>query len=142
MATIKAFIRTSKKSESVNIRFRLTDGRDFQIFHTSNFEVTPNHWDVKKECVKAKVMTSFDKKEFNDKINDRKKLISDIYEAKGKMLTSDLLNTEIDKFLYPEIYAPVEIKDETFFQFIERFIKKCSTEETQKDRAFTQSAQR
>lgn len=52
-----------------------------------------------------------------------KSLYQDIYEAKGKMLTSDLLNTEIDKILYPEIYAPVEIKDETFFQFIERFIK-------------------
>lgn len=123
MATIKAFIRTSKKSESVNIRFRLTDGRDFQIFHTSNFEVMPNLWDANKEGIKAKVMTSFDKKEFNDKIIDRKKLISDIYEAKGKLLNSVLLNIEIDKSLYPEIYAPTEIKDETFFQFIDRFIK-------------------
>lgn len=32
MATIKAFIRTGKKDKEANIRFRLSDGRETQLF--------------------------------------------------------------------------------------------------------------
>lgn len=33
MTTVKAFIRTGKKDKEVNVRFRLSDGRNVQLFH-------------------------------------------------------------------------------------------------------------
>ena len=48
MTTVKAFIRTGKKDKEVNIRFRLSDGRDVQLFHKSELMVLPALWDTKK----------------------------------------------------------------------------------------------
>ena len=49
MASVKAFIRTSaKKTEKVKVRFRLSDGRNVQLFHKSEIEVNPDHFDKKK----------------------------------------------------------------------------------------------
>ncbi|SEN18572.1 hypothetical protein SAMN02910431_01956, partial [Bacteroides sp. AR20] len=53
MATVKAFIRSSKKDNFVNIRFRLSDGRNIQLFHTSEILVQPSIWDEKKEQYKS-----------------------------------------------------------------------------------------
>lgn len=36
MTTVKAFIRTGKKDKEVNVRFRLSDGRNVQLFHKSD----------------------------------------------------------------------------------------------------------
>lgn len=55
MATIKAFIRTTKDSE-VKIRFRLSDGRKVQLYFISHIMVYPSLWDSKKECIKQRAM--------------------------------------------------------------------------------------
>ena len=54
MTTVKAFIRTGKKDKEVNIRFRLSDGRNVQLFHKSDIMVSPTLWDAKTEKYKAK----------------------------------------------------------------------------------------
>ena len=41
MTTVKAFIRTGKKDKEVNVRFRLSDGRNVQLFHKSDIMVSP-----------------------------------------------------------------------------------------------------
>ena len=46
MATVKAFIRSGKKDTFANIRFRLSDGRNIQLFHTSELLVKPSMWDA------------------------------------------------------------------------------------------------
>ena len=56
MATVKAFIRSGKKDTFANIRFRLSDGRNIQLFHTSELLVKPSMWDEKKEQYKAKAI--------------------------------------------------------------------------------------
>lgn len=38
MATVKALIRTTKKEGTVNIRFRLSDGRDIQFSTQAKFK--------------------------------------------------------------------------------------------------------
>ena len=53
MTTVKAFIRTGKKDKEVNVRFRLSDGRNVQLFHKSEIMVLPNIWDAKNEQYKA-----------------------------------------------------------------------------------------
>jgi len=55
MATVKAFIRTTTKNKDVNVCFRLSDGRNIQLFHASEILVNPTDWDAKKETIKAKV---------------------------------------------------------------------------------------
>ena len=61
MATVTAFIRTTKKkADKVNIRFRLRDGRNMQLFHKSEIEIDPAVWDNKKQEIKAKVIFDAD----------------------------------------------------------------------------------
>ena len=60
MTTVKAFIRTGKKDKEVNVRFRLSDGRNVQLFHKSDIMVSPTLWDAKTEKYKAKSIIKLD----------------------------------------------------------------------------------
>ena len=87
MATVTAFIRTLKtdKNKSANVRFRLRDGRDFQLFHKSELSVIPEKWDVKQQKIKARcIIDELERKTFDTNVNDRKALIKSIYLSKGK----------------------------------------------------------
>ena len=52
MATIRAFIRTTRK-DNTKVRFRLSDGRSTTLYYVSDIEVNPNHWDKTKEQLKS-----------------------------------------------------------------------------------------
>jgi len=128
MATVTAFIRTStsKKAKEVNVRFRLRDGRSLQLFHTSELTINSDIWDEKRQAIKAKVLHDEKRRiEFNSAVNDRKNLISEIYsENIGQSnLSSEWLDLEIDKCLYPVKYNIVE-KKASFFESFEKFLEK------------------
>lgn len=138
MATVKAFIRTSTKAKDfVNVRFRLTDGRNIQLFHKSDLKVNPDDFDSKKETIKAKVIFN-DKarKEFNKAITDRKNLINDIYltATDKSTLTSEWLETEIDKVLHPDKYIIPEADQvpETVLQYIRYFVENADKRKDKK----------
>lgn len=125
MATITAFIRTSKKSKDVNVRFRLRDGRSLQLFHTSEFIINSDLWSDDKQAIKAKVLYNEAKRtEFNKSVNERKNIIADIYSKNvGKDgLTSEWLDTEIDRILNPEKYG-IDEKQQTFFDLFEECLE-------------------
>lgn len=47
MATVKAFLRTStKRTKSVNVRFRLSDGERVQLFYKSKLTIDPAVLDI------------------------------------------------------------------------------------------------
>lgn len=124
MASVKAFIRTSsKKAETVKVRFRLSDGRDIQLFHKSEIEVEPDHFDAKNQIIKAKVIYQPDKRLiFDNAVADRKKLIREIYQ-KTPGITSKILDEKIDQVLHPEKYIQVEDnKPKTFFDVYDLFV--------------------
>ena len=136
MSTVTAFIRTLKtdKNKSVNVRFRLRDGRTgidkktgkeyygIQLFHKSELSVNPDKWDETQQKIKARcIIDEQERKAFDTAVNDRKALIKSIYLEKGKALTSDLLDVEIDRALYPEKY---EASAQTFFEAFEEFLVK------------------
>lgn len=124
MATIKAFIRTTKKNSStVNVRFRLTDGRSVQLFHKSDIEVDPSKWDDKKEQYKAKVLIPEEEKiRINNLVSERKKLIREIYsKADREGLTTEKFNDLLDKEIHPEKYKKEE---NTIFDIFDRFLSK------------------
>lgn len=77
MATIKAFIRTSTKITEANIRIRLSDGRGFTRYYTTDIVVPSDCWDNKKEEVKARVILpdKYDKGKIHESIRDIKNKI-------------------------------------------------------------------
>lgn len=123
MASVKAFIRTSaKKAEKVNVRFRLSDGRNVQLFHKSEIEVEPDIFDKKNEIIKAKVVYPKNKRtKFDNEVADRKKLIRDFYDSTPG-ITSEQLDLKIDQSLRPEKYFHEEEKQKTLFEVYDLFV--------------------
>ncbi len=128
MATVNAFIRVStKRSNKVNVRFRLRDGRNVQLFHKSEITVHSSDWDSKTQAIKAKII--FDAKEraeFNESINNRKILILKLYTAEQikESLTSDWLDESIDRILNPKKYYIPEpvIEPIKVIQYLDQFV--------------------
>ena len=107
MATVTAFIRVStKRKDKANVRLRLRDGRAVQLLYVSDLTVNPDHWNPKKEEIKAKIlMDPAERAEFNRTVALRKSQIMDLYNAASdkSVLTSDWLSSEMDKLLHPVI---------------------------------------
>ena len=126
MATIKAFIRTSKKNKekAVAVRFRLCDGRGIQLFHKSEIMVCPNLWDPQKECIKAKTLYNrIERINFARSVVDRKNLMMDLYSQidHSKTISSEVFEVMIDKALHPEhheVVEEVEVKRDFYGSFI------------------------
>ncbi len=127
MATVTAFIRVSKKDiNKAYVRFRLRDGRKMQLFHVSNIDVNPTHWDSKKQELKAKVVIDPDERlRINKGVANLKNIMLEAYNNSkdADNLTSEWLDVEIDKKLNPDKYQPKEQK-QTFFEAFNEFLSK------------------
>ena len=134
MATVKAFIRIShKKVETANIRFRLSDGRKVQLFHKSDLVINPDVWDVKNECIKAKVIF-LGRDKFNKSISDLKNIILKAYSSEPTKIeyTSDWLEQAIINIQNPKKFLSLEEKPMTLFEFVEKFIQTAPTRKVSK----------
>ena len=129
MVSVKAFIRSiKKKSEKcVAVRFRISDGRDKQLFYKSDILVDPNVWDPKKECIKTKILYNrVERLLFDESIRKMKSLLDEVYyEASDKdSLTSDLFSKLVDMKVHPENYPNEEKqKNHDFFYQYEYFLQ-------------------
>lgn len=124
MATVKAIVRSNRKNAEVNVRFRVSDGRDIQLFHGSDIKVKPDVWDSKNDCIKARVVFNTEKRnEINRAVIARKQLLSDLYEGnKHKtVLTSEVLERLVDETLYPDKYKKPQ---DNIFELMELFLSK------------------
>ena len=146
MATVTAFIRTSaKKLRDVNVRFRLRDGRQIQLLYSSDITVNPEHWNPKKEEIKAKVvMDPVLKAEFNRNVARIKEIIIEVYnKAEDKAaLTSEWLALQVERTLHPAVHEEKEENNffEDFDQFLE--VKKLSEVRTRNFRVIYRALQR
>lgn len=121
MTTVKAFIRTGKRDKEANVRFRLSDGRNVQLFHKSDIMVSPTLWDAKTEKYKAKSIIKLDiRTSFNTSIEERKNLILSIYGS-NKELTSEKLEILIDQHLHPEKYN-ISSEEESMCSMFQRYV--------------------
>lgn len=121
MTTVKAFIRTGKKDKEANIRFRLSDGRNVQLFHKSELMVLPTLWDEKREQYKAKsVIKTEERIRLNTAIAERKKLLLSLYDGTPN-ITSDRLEQLIDEQIHPEKYQK---QGDDFFSIMETYLQK------------------
>ena len=127
MASVKAFIRVSAKRKSVAVRFRVSDGRNVQLFYKSDILVDPTAWDEKKECIKAKVMYSgIERILFDESVNNMKSILLKVYqEAEDKKsLTSENLRLLVDMKQHPEKYKKEEDNSERdFFEQFDYFLQ-------------------
>ena len=130
MASVKAFIRVAagKKSEkAVAVRFRVSDGRDKQLFYKSDIMVDPDVWDPKKERIKAKVVYSrVERVLFDESIRNMKSLLEKVYEEASdkNALTSDEFDKLVKMKLHPEDFQPEkEQKNCDFFYQYEYFLQ-------------------
>lgn len=124
MATISAFIRTSKKVSNCKVRFRIRDGRDIQLFYTSNIEINPAHWDPKRQEIKAKVVyDTVARGEFNANVAKWKNLLLDVYAqlSDKENVSSDILRVAVDKRLNPEKF---HLLKPGFFDICDEFLQK------------------
>lgn len=121
MATIKAMIRTTKKSGTANIRFRVSDGRGVQLWHVSDIEVDVNLWDNAKERINTKKVCAPDyRRDIDNRVNERKQLVADVYEEnKDSIKSSSDLETLIDDNLHPKTK---KVQDMGFFEVYELFL--------------------
>lgn len=121
MATVKALIRTTKKEGTVNIRFRLSDGRNIQLFHASEIQVDISLWDAKKECIKARAVCKTEYRlRVNKAVDDRKSLLMSIYENhKDKITDSFFFEKLIDETLHPKTEEKINL-----FSVFEVYIQK------------------
>lgn len=121
MATISFKLRG--KGERANLCFRLREGKDIDVLHTSDIEVDVLKWDKKKHTLKG--TNTIGKAELEKKIADRKNVIYQVFESLDKeRINNSLFNLEIDKVLHPENYkSKVEIG--TLFEFVDYFIKEA-----------------
>ena len=123
MATIKAIVRSTKKSGTANVRFRVSDGRNVQLWHVSDIEVDISLWDNSKERINTlKVCAPRYRKEIDGRVNERKQLVADVYEAnKDSIRSSSDLETLIDDTLHPKTK---KVQDMGFFEAFDLFLDK------------------
>lgn len=122
MATIKAMIRTTKKSGAANVRFRVSDGRGVQLWHVSDIVVDISLWDNSKERINTKKVCAPDyRRDIDSRVNERKQLVADVYEAnKESVKSSSELETMIDDALHPKTK---KVQEMGFFEAFEKFIE-------------------
>lgn len=124
MATISAFVRTSKKGAKCKVRFRIRDGRDIQLFYTSNLEINPTHWDTKRQEIKSKVVyDTVERTEFNANVAKWKTILLDVYASLPNKdnISSELFCIEVDKHLNPEKF---HLQKQGFFELCDEFLQK------------------
>lgn len=133
MATVTAFVRTSKKNiETANVRFRLRDGRSVQLFHSSEIEVSPRLWSNKEQGINPRmVCPNIERIRVSEAITQRKKLILALYEQQvdKDIATSQWLDLQIVKALDPN---PHELYKADFFATFSDFIETHKVSEIRK----------
>ena len=136
---IKVFIRNNKK-EFINVCFRLRD-TSFDLHYKSDIVINPTDWDEKNQCIKkpsGNIKDAQKKRliELADKIDNRKKLIRDLFLAQPnpETLTSDWLVDAIDRHLNPDKYIiEVEVpQPETVLEYIKYFVSNADKRKDKK----------
>ena len=81
MATIKALIRATKGKDTAFVRFRLSDGRNVQLFYKSTISVNVILWDSKKgEISTRKICNNTYRRTTNNEIQNTKDRLFEVYE--------------------------------------------------------------
>jgi len=133
MATI--YLTLSNKTNSnpqKAIRIRFKHGKKIDQQTTTNVFIPAEYWDADNQKIKIPNSRLLTKKkeelikfllEQQGKLDNLCNTITDLFNETDKPnITPDWLKVEVDKFFFPERYAPKVEKPMTVFQFITNFI--------------------
>ena len=67
MATVKAYVRSSKKNNIVNVRFRLSTPGAKLLYYVSDLQINVDLFDNKREEIKSRHCTRIKRDEFSTK---------------------------------------------------------------------------
>lgn len=85
MATIKAIIRATKGKDTAFVRFRISDGRNVQLFYKSPICVKVDLWDAKREEISTrKICNNAYRRATNNEIQNTKARLFEAYERNKK----------------------------------------------------------
>ena len=136
MPTIKIYNRTTKKEGSVKIRFRISDGRETQLYHKS--EIVADLSDLSKfEPDGSPKKRSNYNRELHEQLRNRISLIADVYEEclrVGMPLSNETFEEELDRAIHPEKYQTGDQSEEvpTFLEGFKRYIEEGPFSDTRK----------
>lgn len=116
----KFFIRVSKKHDEVNLRIRVTNGRKFDLWALTGYQINPDFWNNDKGMIRQRAEFK-NSKQFERKLTELSDFIKDeYYNISDDKANNDWLNTVIDKFHNPQKY--ITTKQMTFFEYLEYFV--------------------
>ena len=128
MATVKAIVRTTKKTGTAKIRFRLSDGRSVQLFHRSEICVDVELWDEDKECIKAKKVCPAEYRlSINNQVNERKALVASIYEKHRRIIFD---SSDFERLIDEALNPIVRVKRD-FFSVYEEYLNRHEMSKTE-----------
>lgn len=124
MATVRAFVRSTKKNAIVNVRFRFCIPGGKVIYYVSDLTINVDLFDNKRETIKQRVLYSEQARRiFNEKIE---KIKSDILKAleerdKSQPVTSDWIKSVMNRDSH------ICIKENSFFSIFDEFVNRKNT---------------
>jgi site-specific recombinase XerD len=124
MATIKVFIRTSRKNGLAYVRYRLSDRKShrryLQLFYKSRIQVEIQSWDAKHERIKPNSIVH--EKGLDEHISELKFQIIHIYNSipEKASLTSCKFQSAIDNV----VLANDERRSKTLVEYFEEYLSK------------------
>jgi len=110
-------------------------GRNVDLSAITPKKVQSEIWSNDNEAIKSRII--YDDKLRNDFNNDITSLKAAILKSLETTELADVnkvwLETEIDKYYRPKKYLPIELAPQSFFEFIEQFIKEAPHRTGKKD---------
>jgi integrase len=119
----KFFIRTTKKHGETRLRIRATNGRKFDLWALSGFQIDINFWNNDKGIIRQRVEFT-NSRQFEKQLTDLADHVKNEYFnlADDSKINNDWLNEVVDRFHNPEKYNQSK-KQMSFFEYLEYFIK-------------------
>ena len=131
MATVAIVFRTAKKTGFVNLRFRLSDGRNVQLYHKSDIVVDIAKWDVAREKIKSRaIISDKERADIDKRVSERKNLLNEVYNNhRGEDMDNERFERLIDEALHPDKYTRTGMG---FFMAFDEYMMKHEKAETSK----------
>lgn len=117
-------VRTTKKSGKIKIRFRVSDGREVQLFYKSEIEAEVSEVEKLNIDGTPKKRANYDR-DLVRRIEERKLLINSVYEAmqsEGQEINAQRLSDAIERELHPEKFEEEASSRELLKRF-DKYIK-------------------
>ena len=137
MATIKLQLGRGTK-DKVNLKVRISDGRDVALYMKTDIKIDPNIWDSKNETIKKRILINANEKsELLTKIHQIKEYSERAYQ---KLVDSnDIINSANFAWYYQKELHPQRFDKNDFFMAYDEFIELHNNISWTTQRAFIQN---